>query len=206
MRLILVRHGETYANVKKILDTEPPGAALTETGWTQANDVVAKILPYEPDSIWISNALRTKQTATPLATRLGIEPNEREGVREIAAGEYEGMNDDDAIYDYLGVVMAWIDGDRDVRLGGGVNGADTLERFDSVVREIEESGSECAVVFSHGAMIGYWTAARGLGGTDEMRKIRLLNTGMAVLEGTLDDGYHIRRWAHLEIPAESVSS
>ena len=29
-RLVLVRHGQTFANVDKILDTQLPGAALTE--------------------------------------------------------------------------------------------------------------------------------------------------------------------------------
>lgn len=200
MRLILVRHGETYANVKKLLDTEPPGAALTETGWTQANDVVTKILDYEPDSIWVSNTLRTRQTATPLSVRTGLEINERAGLREIAAGEYEGLSDDEVIYDYLGVVMGWVKGEREVRLGGGVDGNETLERFDSVIREIEASGSQSAVVFSHGAMIGYWTAVRGEGATEEMKAIRLLNTGMAVLDGTLESGYRLRRWAHLTLP------
>ena len=35
-RLILVRHGQSLANVERRLDTRPPGAALTDLGREQA--------------------------------------------------------------------------------------------------------------------------------------------------------------------------
>lgn len=37
-RLILMRHGRTFANAAKVLDTRPPGAELTVIGRTQADD------------------------------------------------------------------------------------------------------------------------------------------------------------------------
>ena len=35
-RLVLVRHGQSHANVERRLDTRPPGAALTDLGRNQA--------------------------------------------------------------------------------------------------------------------------------------------------------------------------
>lgn len=35
-RLVLVRHGQSFGNVERRLDTRPPGAALTELGHEQA--------------------------------------------------------------------------------------------------------------------------------------------------------------------------
>ena len=35
-RLVLVRHGQSHANVERRLDTRPPGAALTDLGRDQA--------------------------------------------------------------------------------------------------------------------------------------------------------------------------
>ncbi|WP_176669124.1 histidine phosphatase family protein, partial [Mycobacterium avium] len=35
-RLILVRHGQSYGNVERRLDTRPPGAELTPLGRDQA--------------------------------------------------------------------------------------------------------------------------------------------------------------------------
>ena len=37
-RLVLVRHGQSEANVAKRLDTRPPGAELTQLGRQQARD------------------------------------------------------------------------------------------------------------------------------------------------------------------------
>ncbi|MFY9262853.1 MAG: histidine phosphatase family protein [Actinomycetaceae bacterium] len=199
MRLIMVRHGETYANQKHILDTEPPGSVLTETGWTQANNVVEKLVSYQPDSIWVSNATRTAQTATPLATRLGMEPLVREGLREIAAGSLEGLGDDASIGAFISVVKDWVSGKPETRMGGGVNGYETLQRFDNVVAEIEATGADNAVVFSHGAMLAYWVWMRGRGRVPAMRGVKLNNTDMTILEGSLTHGYEIRRWAHVVV-------
>lgn len=90
MQLILVRHGQTYANERAAISTIVPGEALTETGWTQANNVVADLIQYRPDAIWRSDTLRTEQTATPLATQLAITPQVHPGLREIQAGSLEG--------------------------------------------------------------------------------------------------------------------
>ncbi|MDN6246993.1 MAG: histidine phosphatase family protein, partial [Corynebacterium casei] len=38
-RIILLRHGQTFSNVERLLDTRPPGAELTERGREQATDV-----------------------------------------------------------------------------------------------------------------------------------------------------------------------
>ena len=38
-RIILLRHGQTYSNINRALDTRPPGAELTERGREQAQEV-----------------------------------------------------------------------------------------------------------------------------------------------------------------------
>ncbi|QRV02844.1 histidine phosphatase family protein [Arcanobacterium phocisimile] len=200
MKLILVRHGQTYSNERGAIDTVIPGASLTELGWSQANDVVADLLTYEPDAIWRSDTLRTEQTATPLATRLGIEPVVRPGLREIAAGSLEGATKESAMREYIGTMRAWIAGELDLRLGGADTGRETVDRFDAVVREIEESGAQRPVIFAHAAIITYWLGVRAQGITEEMRKVHLHNTGIAVVEGTLDTGYHAQRWMHIYKP------
>ena len=41
------------------------------------------------DAIYVSDLIRTHQTAAPLAEDRGLEPVVRSGVREIQAGDYE---------------------------------------------------------------------------------------------------------------------
>lgn len=197
MRLTLVRHGETYANVKSLLDTQLPGAALTENGWTQANNIVAPLVKMNPDAIWISGALRTQQTATPLSVRTGIELQVCDGLREVAAGDFEGSADESHISAYMQTLIGWMRGDLDPILGNLDDGHATLARFDAAIADIEASGAQRPVVFSHAAMISLWVASRAEGITEEMLRVPLHNTAMAILDGSLAGGYRVLQWAHI---------
>ncbi|MDP9807087.1 putative phosphoglycerate mutase [Trueperella bonasi] len=199
MRLVLVRHGQTYKNASHTIDTVHPGAVLTEEGWTQANDVVAQLLEYEPGTIWASNLTRTQQTATPLATRLGLDVNVHEGFREIEAGDFEGCTEEEDYRAYSEVIFGWARGEMDVPMPGTeVTGASVLERFDDAVRAAEQEGASCAVVFAHGAVISYWVGMRGGVMVDKADFVPLVNTGVVVFDGSLDEGYQLKSWMHIE--------
>ena len=71
MRLILVRHGQTSANVNRALDTAEPGAPLTRLGHDQARLVAEALVGEGVSGIFTSHLMRTRQTARPLAQRLG---------------------------------------------------------------------------------------------------------------------------------------
>ncbi len=89
MRLLLIRHAETTANVDRLLDTAPPGADLSDRGREQADALVEGLDDVELDAIYVSDLVRTQQTAAPLAGPRSLEPRIRPGVREIQAGDYE---------------------------------------------------------------------------------------------------------------------
>ncbi|KTF04880.1 MULTISPECIES: histidine phosphatase family protein [Trueperella] len=200
MELILVRHGQTYMNAKHTIDTVIPGAALTEAGWTQANDVVATLAALEPGAIWASNLTRTQQTATPLATRLGLDIQVHDGLREIGAGSYEGGDTEDDYDGYTSTIFRWINGELDLPMGEdtAVTGRSVLERVDDAVRVIEAAGHERAVAFAHGGVIAYWVGARARNAQrDRNAFVPLTNTGIARLTGSLDEGYTLNSWMHM---------
>jgi len=89
VRLLLIRHAETTANVDRLLDTAPPGADLSDRGREQADALVDGLDDVELDAIYVSDLVRTQQTAAPLAGARSLEPRIRPGVREIQAGDYE---------------------------------------------------------------------------------------------------------------------
>jgi probable phosphoglycerate mutase len=195
MRLILVRHGQTPANVDGIIESSYPGPGLTELGMRQAAAVPEALAGENVDSISVSRLVRTHLTAAPLAEALGIAPVERPGVHEIEAGDYEGRTDVESVRGYVLTAAAWGSGDLDRRMPGAGDGHDFFARFDGDVRDIERSGSSVAVVVSHGAAIRVWTAgrARNIPATF-MRDHDLPNTGVAVLDGTSDDGWSLETW------------
>ncbi|NYE95421.1 putative phosphoglycerate mutase [Psychromicrobium silvestre] len=188
MRLILIRHGQTPSNVRRLLDTALPGPALTELGEQQAQALVPALAELPLDAIYASVALRAQQTAQPLVEARGLDLQVREGLREISAGDLELAGDLPSIKSYLKVVYAWLLGERELRMPGGETGAEVLSRFDEVIREISEAGLQNVAVVSHGAMIRAWAACRAANtDLENPQKYDLSNTGMVILENSGGD-------------------
>ncbi len=198
MRLLLVRHGQTPANVRGELDTAAPGPGLTDLGARQAQAVVDALGHESIAAIYVSTLRRTHETAAPLAAALALIPVELGGTHEIEAGDVEGRSDHDAVRTYMGTVFAWGSGDPSVRMPSGPDGHAFFARFDASIAEIVAAHPDDAtvVVVSHGAAIRVWTGSRvrnlGDGFTAENH---LENTGVVVLEGSPDAGWTALSWA-----------
>lgn len=196
MRLLLVRHGQTTSNVGHHLDTAAPGASLTDLGRVQAGAVPEALGGEDITSIFVSNLVRTQETAAPLAEVRGLVPNIREGLREIGAGDYEMRNDEEAVHAYLDTIFGW-DDDLTRRMPGGESGEEMLARFDEVVAEaFDEVGDAGTVVFfAHGAIIRAYVGLRAAGvDLGYAAHHWLPNTGMVALEGDPAQGWRVAGW------------
>lgn len=195
MRLLLVRHGQTTANVAGLLDTDEPGAGLTDLGLEQAGALPEVLRDESIEVLYASTLVRTQQTAAPLASFLGLEVRVREGLREVRAGTLEMRGDDASVQVYLDTTFAWSSGDVHVRMPGAESGAEVFARYDAVVDEIAGSGAGTAAIVSHGSVIRTWTAARARNITaDFVARNALANTGAVLLEGSPRDGWHALTW------------
>jgi probable phosphoglycerate mutase len=198
VRLYLIRHGQTPANVAGELDTAPPGAGLTDLGRAQAAALVDVLADERPAGVHASPLVRTQLTAGPLAERLGHEVHVQPGLEEVSAGDLEMRADEEAVTAYLGSIAAWIHGDLDHRMPGGHDGHAFLQRYDAAVRAIagRYDADQTAVAFSHGAAIRTWSAIRGAGvDVEVVSRLRMMNTGGVLLEGDPDDGWRLERWS-----------
>jgi broad specificity phosphatase PhoE len=199
VRLLLIRHAETTANARHLLDTAPPGADLTDRGREQAAELVAALYDVDLDAIYVSDLVRTHQTAAPLADARNLEPRIRPGVREIQAGDYEMAPDDGSWDAYLGVLYRWAEGEPHARIPGGESGAEVMQRFDAVVTEAAQHDS--AAIISHGAVIRAWTGARARNVDHAyVADTRLLNTAVIVLDGDPTGGWDVVTWANEPVP------
>lgn len=210
MRLLLIRHGQTTSNVSGALDTAFPGAGLTDLGQRQARAAARHLQDREIEGIFVSTLQRTHQTAAPLQEQLGIDTVEYDGLREIAAGDYEMKDDHESVTGYLTAVGSWIYGDHDHQMLGGETGHEFLKRYDEAIANILDTNQRQAALFSHGAAIRTWVAARAAG-IDHGRWADLAlsplnNTGAIELEWTRS-GWEIVDWSndpigghHLEDP------
>jgi len=193
LRLLLLRHGQTHANVAGALDTAAPGLDLTDLGRAQAR-AAARALSHEPiEAVYVSSRVRTHQTASPLATARGVSPAQLAGLEEVAAGHYEMATDHDAVTGYVSTVASWIEGDLGLQMPGGETGDEFLARYDAAVARVADAGHRCALVVSHGAAIRTWVSRR-IGDADLGGHQHLHNTACIVVEGRPDHGWQLVSW------------
>lgn len=197
MRLILVRHGQTPSNVAGLLDTELPGAALTERGRQQAQDLVQALAPERIGQLHASAALRAQQTIAPLAQSRSLPVRVHPELKEVAAGDWEMAGDEDSVRGYLSTIGRWMTGELDLATPGpaGETGHTVLDRFDTAIDRIASS-DEPAVLVAHGAVIRFWVARRTLDlPPGFMLDHGLHNTGYLVVDGDPDAGWLLQSWA-----------
>lgn len=205
VRLILLRHGQTQSNVDHLIDTAVPGPFLTDLGEREAAAVPDALADERIDAIYVSTQHRSQQTGAPLASARAMEPNIREGIREISAGDFDGKTDPDIVKQFVGIEAAWVAGDLDIRMPGADTGREVIERFDGVVLEAFEAGHEAVILVSHGSMIRTWAAYRAKNiAKDFVPKNPLHNTGMIVLEGNPREGWNVVSWVDEAIGGADV--
>ncbi len=204
-RLILVRHGQTHANVQRRLDTRPPGADLTDLGVQQAR-AFARSRAHPPGLLLHSVALRAEQTAGAIGTEFAVAAVQVDGIHEVQAGELEDRDDDAAIAEFNTVYQRWHQGDLDVAMPGGESGRDVLDRYLPVLTELrlsyldDRDWSRDIVVVSHGAAIRL--AAATLAGVDGSFVLdhHLANTEAVALAPITDGRWSCVQWGSMTPP------
>ncbi|MEZ2121372.1 histidine phosphatase family protein [Corynebacterium sp. CCM 9203] len=221
-RLLLVRHGETSANVRRVLDTQPPGASLTARGETQATAVGHRIAdlvgahdgqPGRLAAVVTSIAVRAVRTGQLLSTAIeqsaslppGTVPvSTQTGIHEFSAGELEGLTSNDAVTHYREVCLRALGGDPGASLPGGETLAMFLSRFRPVVDALLEtkpdttaSGRDVVMVTHATAMKLFTASATGADGA-RAAMIPLRNTGIVIVEpaGRAFGDWILRAWNH----------
>lgn len=204
MRLILIRHGQTPSNVLGLLDTMVPGPGLTDLGIEQAQGVVEALAGITVDRMVASPQTRAQLTAQPLADDRSLAVEVLDGLREIAAGDWEMAGDEEAIRGYIGMLGRWRDGELDAATPGpmGETGAQVLARYDEAVEAAfatdgdDDTGDRTVVAVSHGAVIRFWASIRGANIPDAYGVDHSVsNTGMVVLSrNTFDDPWTVDSW------------
>ncbi|MGY4647594.1 histidine phosphatase family protein [Mycobacterium sp. URHB0021] len=204
-RLVLVRHGQSRANVERRLDTRPPGAALTHLGREQAR-TFARELSHPPAMIAHSVALRATQSAAEIGGELGMEAHELEGLHEVQVGELENRNDDAAIEQFETIYQRWQQGEVEVRMPGGESADEVLARYVPVITQLRmryldnDAWHGDIVVVSHGAAIRLVSGV--LAGVDSGFALdhHLANGESVVLAPITDGRWSCLQWGALTPP------
>lgn len=210
MELILIRHGQTIANLLDALDTAYPGAPLNARGHHQAEGIVEtwrELSLGVPDVIVASPLTRTRQSARPLAAHFGLPVRTDSRLREVRAGDLEMLSRLDAPAAYLAVIASWVHGEIDRRMPGGEAGGQVIGRVDSLVRDLAATyGEEARVVLvSHGGLTRLYSAARLEGITPELVMSQpVRNCALTVATGSPTTGWRARIYSSQPVDSWEV--
>ena len=183
--LILIRHGESlHAGVRYIGRTDTP---LTPHGHTQAEWLSSRLLEGPLDAVYVSPALRARETIQPFVEKTAQALIVESDLQEINFGSWEGMSFEEIQAQAPELVTQWALNQMDFVFPGG----ECLEIFWKRVCRIGDMlaaapGQRIAVV-THGGVIRY-LLCHFLGLTpDQHRKFRIDLGSISTL--TLQDGF-----------------
>lgn len=190
--IYLVRHGETEANRQGVLqgwNNNP----LDTAGHKQAEGLVLRASRVPLETIYVSDLIRTQETAAPLARARGMEPVILPGLREISFGRWEGLTfsqlrrEEPELLECIFITPTKAD----------VEAPETLEAsqergwaaLTQITRDLEED-KNCLVV-CHGALIRLLLCRILSMPIDAMWRLSLDNTASCKVVYTQEFGYRV---------------
>ena len=149
--LIIWRHGETDHNASGIWQGQLD-IPLSDKGREQALSAVDALAAYKPSVIVSSDLGRAVDTAGMLASQVGLKVSNDERLREIHAGQWQGMTAGD-VAERFPLEQAALLAGEDIRRGvHGESLGQVAERTRAAVDDLlsELPAGECAVIVTHG--------------------------------------------------------
>jgi broad specificity phosphatase PhoE len=153
LKLYFLRHGETTASQAGSfcgrLDLE-----LTPSGYKMAKDFALAYRDIPWTAIYCSPLKRTVATATPLSELVGLPIEKREGLKEIAYGQWEGKTAAEVTQEFHDDYVRWLADPGWNSPTEGEKAIDIARRSSEVLEEIEHTHEHGSVlVVSHKATI-----------------------------------------------------
>jgi broad specificity phosphatase PhoE len=152
--IYLVRHGRTQSNTDGRFQgwEDHP---LNEKGLEQAERFAERAGHLKLSAIYVSDLIRTAQTAMPLARRLSLPITPVPALKEISFGEWEGQSIIEIKKTQKEKLAALWRHPTSITLKGGERFEDAQERGWKGLMEIKDHMEEdsSVMVFSHGGMI-----------------------------------------------------
>jgi probable phosphoglycerate mutase len=205
--LVLIRHGETDMN-RELRFQGHVNVGLNAIGLAQAQRLAARMAGETAHAVYVSDLLRARQTAEPIAGELALQPVPETGLREQSFGRVDGMRVDDIQRDHPDAWAGWLRFDEDLAMPEGESTRAFHARvIEAVQRVVAAHPEQTVVIVTHGGVLDMiYRTARSLG-LSGPRQSDIPNAGLnriKVREGNFD----ILSWAdtrHLaDLPPQPV--
>jgi len=154
MKVWLVRHGESEANLLNILYNRGEKYGLTQKGIEQVNKLLLELKDIEIHKIYSSPLLRAKETATIIADKWNLDFEITGALREFDVGILDETGDESTFQQEQEIVDQWlIDKKWDVKFEDGESYNEIKERFLQFLESLKMKTDENVVLVSHGGLI-----------------------------------------------------
>ena len=152
-RIYLVRHGATSLTAEDRFSGDV-GVDLSDEGRSQARQLATRLRDDSMAAVYCSGMSRAIETAKIVAEPHRLEPQTRDGLREIGHGHWEGMTRRDVEAQFAAEYAQWSEDPFTFAPEGGESGVAVLARALPALREIvvTHDGARVLVV-SHKATI-----------------------------------------------------
>lgn len=206
--LIVIRHGETDYNRQQRFQGQVD-VPLNPIGHAQASRLAERLRGQAPEHFIVSDLLRTRQTAAPLAEAWGLQPEASPLWREQSFGVIDGLDVPTIKREHAPLWALWLEQRADFQLPGGESLRQFHDRVIGALQQIAEQhrGRRIAIVSHGGVLDMLWRHAQGLP-LDGLRRCEIPNTGINRLR-LQGDRLLIEQWAdaaHLEGLPEQPST
>jgi len=152
-RLFLVRHGATQLTAEDRFSGSV-GVDLSDEGRRQAGFLAARLAHDRVAAVYSSPLSRTLETASIVALPHQLTPIERDGLREISHGRWEGLTRHEVERQFPGEYAAWEADPFTFAPEAGESGVAVLARALPVLRDIVvRHAGENVIVVSHKATL-----------------------------------------------------
>ncbi len=151
MKFILVRHGETMANIGKIYSGWS-NYELSEKGKLQIKILAEELRIYNADTIYASSLGRTMETAKEIGKIIGKEVVSEDNLREMNFGIFDGKTAKEIEECYPDEWRTWINEYESYRIPEGESLQDMLDRVRKFIDSIKDKEG-IAIIVSHCGVI-----------------------------------------------------
>ena len=187
-RVLLIRHGETWAN-RRAEFAGFTDAILTELGCAQAEKTAEFVLAnYKVDKVYASDLQRAFNTGKAIADKIGVEVIPEKGMREIFGGLWEDVPYATLCERYPEEYGVWL---NDIGKSVCTEGESTVELgervFGTVKRIASENEGKTVVIATHATPVRVTQTLIEYGNLDNMQNVPWVSNA-SVTELICEDG------------------
>lgn len=182
--LILVRHGESVTN-KKCIFSGHFNADLEDKGVMQAKKTAEFLHKnYKVDAVYASDLLRAFKTGKEIADIFNLPLKTDEGLREVFAGKWEGVEFETVKNTYKEDYRVWLEDIGNSRCTDGESVREMTDRFLKTLEKIaKENDGKTVVIATHATPVRAVQTLLCHGSLEEMKNVKYVtNASVSVIE------------------------